>query len=69
MSYLVMPHTPGYAVLYRRMRTIPERNGKPEHQIEVNDSCYFKTKAEAEAKAKELEKNGCTIRMITECIF
>lgn len=69
MSYLAMPHNQGWAVLYREMRTIPARNGRPEHTLEVNDSCYFKTKAEAEKKAEELKARGATIRMITECIY
>jgi len=69
MSYLVMPHTPGYAVMYRETRTFPARNGRPEHTKEVADSCYFKTRKEAEDKAKELEARGATIRGIVECIF
>ena len=69
MSYLVMPHTPGYAVMYREMRTFPARNGRPEYQKEVADSCYFKTREEAEKKAEELKAKGATIRGITECIF
>ena len=69
MSYLKMPSTPGWVVMYTERRTIPARNGRPEYQKDVNDSCYFKTKPEAERKAKELEARGCTIRGITECIF
>ena len=62
-----MPHTPGWAVLYKT--TIPARNGRPERTLEVNDSCFFKTKEEAEKKAEELKAKGATIRMITECIY
>lgn len=69
MSYLVMPHKSGYAVMYREMRTFPARNGRPEYSKEVNDSCYFPTKQQAEAKAEELKAKGCTIRGITECIY
>lgn len=69
MSYLAMPHTPGYAVMYRETRTFPARNGRPEYTKEVADSCYFKTREEAEKKAEELKAKGCTIRGIVECIF
>lgn len=69
MSYLVMPHRKGWAVMYREMRTFPARNGRPEYTKQVDDSCYFKTKAEAETKAEELKARGATIRMITECIY
>lgn len=69
MSGLVMPHRFGWAVMYKEMRTIPARNGRPEYTKEVNDSCFFKTKAEAEAKAEELKAKGATIRGITECIY
>ena len=69
MSYLAMPHNKGWAVLYKTMRTLPARNGKPERTLEVNDACFFKTKEEAEKKAEELKANGATIRMITETIY
>lgn len=69
MSYLVMPHQKGYAVMYREHRTFPARNGRPAYSKEVADSCYFPTRDQAEAKAKELEAKGCTIRGITECIY
>ena len=69
MSYLAMPHTPGWAVLFREIRTFPARNGRPEYTKEVDDSCYFKTQEEAEKKADELKARGATIRMITECIY
>ena len=69
MSYLTLPHTPGYAVMYRETRTFPSRNGRPEYTKEVADSCYFKTKEAAEQKAEELKQRGCTIRGIVECIY
>ena len=69
MSYLAMPHTPGWAVMYKELRIFPARNGRPEYQKEVDNSCYFKTKEAAEKKAEELKARGCTIRGITECIF
>ena len=69
MSYLALPHTPGFAVMYREMRTFPARNGRPEYTKEVNDSCYFKTREEADKKAEELKARGATIRGITECFF
>ena len=69
MSYLALPHTPGYAVMYRETRTFPARNGRPEYSKEVNDSCFFRTREEADRKAEELKQRGCTIRGVTECIF
>ena len=64
-----MPHRSGWAVLYREMRTIPARNGRPEYTKEVDDSCYFRTREEADRKAEELKARGATIRMITEAIY
>lgn len=69
MSYLALPHRSGWAVLYREMRTIPARNGRPEYTKEVDDSCYFRTREEADRKAEELKARGATIRMITEAIY
>lgn len=69
MSYLVMPHRSGYAVMFSEIKTFPARNGRPEFSKEINNSCYFPTKEQAEAKAKELEEKGCKIRGITECIY
>ena len=70
MSYLVMPHNRGWAVLYREMRTFPARNGRTETITkEVDDSCYFKTKEEAERAAEALKAKGATIRGITEAIY
>lgn len=69
MSYLVMPHNKGYAVMYKEMRTFPARNGRPEYTKEVSDSCYFKTREEAERAAEALQARGATIRGITEAIY
>jgi hypothetical protein len=69
MSYLAMPHRKGWVVMYKETRTFPARNGRPEYTKEVNDSCYFKTKEDAERKAEVLKANGATIRGITECIY
>ena len=69
MSYLALPHRSGWAVLYREMRTIPARNGRPGYTKEVDDSCYFRTREEADRKAEELKARGATIRMITEAIY
>lgn len=66
---LVMPHNSGYIVMFKEMRTIPARDGRPEYRREVNDACTFRTREEAEKKAAELEKRGATIRGITECIY
>ena len=69
MSYLALPHTPGWIVMFREERTFPARNGRPEYRKEVDSSCCFRRKEDAEKKAEELKARGATIRGITECIF
>lgn len=66
MSYLVMPHTPGYCVHWIAGWRTP-RNG--EHQKPIYDSYYTTDKAKAEAKKTELEKNGFEDIKMYECIF
>ena len=64
---LAMPHTYGWAVLYSEKKTVRVNNVS--RIVDSNNSCYFRTKEEAEKKADELKKHGAKIRMITEAIY
>ena len=66
MSYLVMPHTPGWVVHWIKGWRLP-KEGKP--QKPIYDSFYTTDKAKAEAKKEELIKGGFEDVTLYECIF